>query len=241
MFLFWKKVVDVLLPPLCLLCDEPVGETGTVCPACWGRLRFISPPFCAGCGTPFDFPVDAGTLCASCLTDPPVFKGARAALIYDDASRALILGFKHGDKTYLSKALGTWMQRAGGDLIAGADALVPVPLHRRRLFHRRYNQAALLAQEIGRLSGKPVLFDALQRVRATPAQGHLTRAERRKNVKGAFRLDPAQKAAIEGKTILLIDDVMTTGATINECARVLIDAGAKNAFALSLARVKGFD
>jgi ComF family protein len=234
------KVLDLLLPPLCLVCDEPVGDAATLCPECWKQIQFIAPPFCACCGAPFDFPVSEGTLCGACLTEAPHFKAARAAMLYDDNSRKLVLGFKHGDRTHAAKALAAWMHRAGGEFLEAADALVPVPLHRWRLFHRRYNQSALLAQKIGVLAGKPVLPDVLLRIRATPVQGHLKRKERQENVKGAFAVDARQKSGVEGKTLVLIDDVMTTGATVNECSRVLLAAGAKQVNVLTLSRVKSF-
>lgn len=186
---------------------------------------------------PFDFPVDPGTVCAACALQEPVFQKARAAMIYDDASKKLVLGFKHGDRTHLAKAMAAWMHRAGGDVLDGADALAPVPLHKARLFERRYNQSALLAQQIGALTRLPVLYDTLRRVRATPVQGHLTREDRQKNVKGAFAVDTRQKARIENRVVVLIDDVMTTGATVEECARTLIDFGAKEIRVLTLARV----
>jgi ComF family protein len=187
---------------------------------------------------PFDFPVSAGTLCGACLTEAPYFQSARAAMLYDDISRKLILGFKHGDRTHAVKALAVWMHRAGGEFFEGADAIVPVPLHRWKLFQRRYNQSALLAQQIGIMTGKPVLYDVLRRIRATPPQGRLKRKERQENVKGAFAIAPKHKDSVEGKTLLLIDDVMTTGATANECAKVLLKAGAKQVHVLTLSRVK---
>ena len=234
------RALDFLLPPLCLMCDEPVGGMATLCPDCWKKIQFIAPPFCACCGGSFDIPVEAGTLCGAGLNETPHFKSARAAMLYDDASRKLILGFKHNDRTYAAKALAVWMHRAGGEFLATIDALVPVPLHRWRLFHRRYNQSALLAQQIGKMAQKPVLPDALKRVRDTPPQGHLKRKERQENVKGAFAVDARHKNDVEGKTFVLIDDVMTTGATVNECSRVLLKAGAKQVHVLTLSRVKSF-
>ena len=237
----WKKIalrlLDVLLPPLCLICDEPVGGTATLCPGCWKQIQFIAPPVCDCCGAPFDIPAGAGMLCGSCLVTPPPYKSARAAMLYDDVSRQLILGFKHGDRTYAAQALAVWMHRAG-DFLNEADALLPVPLHRQRLFKRRYNQSSLLAQRVGRLSGKPVLADALRRVRATPIQGKLKRKERQENVKGAFAVVSRYAPEIEGKTLVLIDDVLTTGATVEECTRVLLKAGAKQVHVLTLSRVR---
>ncbi|MFA5040263.1 MAG: ComF family protein [Bdellovibrionales bacterium] len=234
------RALDLLLPPLCLICDDPVSDTTTLCPACWKKIQFIGTPFCACCGTPFDFPVSEGTLCGACLTEAPHFEAARAAMLYDDASRALILGFKHADRTYAAKALAPSMVRAGGDFLERADALLPVPLHRWRLFHRRYNQSALLAQQVGLLTGKPVLHDTLRRTRTTVSQGHLKRKERQENVKGAFAVAAKHTHNVKGKTLVLIDDVLTTGSTVNECARVLLGAGAKQVYVLTLARVKSF-
>lgn len=242
MTVLWKKVaeraLDLVLPPLCLVCDEPVGGTATLCPVCWSKIQFIAPPLCACCGAPFDIPVDDGTLCGACLLQAPAYKSARSAMLYDDASRKLILGFKHGDRTYAATPLAVWMQRAGGESLAQADVLVPVPLHRWRLFKRRYNQAGLLAQGIGALAGKTVLPDALVRVRATVSQGHMRRKERQENVRGAFAVTPRGADLIKGKTLMLVDDVLTTGATVEECARALLAAGAVRVDVLTLSRVK---
>lgn len=240
---FWLKnivprALDLVLPPLCLLCDEPVGRSATLCPECWGRIHFVARPFCERCGTPFDIPVEDGTLCGRCLSDPPAFVSARSAMLYDDASRALVLGFKHADRTHAAPALAVWMHRAGRECLKEADALVPVPLHRWRLLRRRYNQSALLAAEVGKLAQKPVLYDGLFRRRDTPTQGQLKRKDRQENVKGAFRVNPSCVEAIQNKTLVLIDDVLTTGATVDECARTLLSAKVKSVHVLTLSRVK---
>ena len=231
--------LDLLLPPLCLMCDEGVGGAATLCPTCWKQIHFIAPPFCACCGAPFDIPAAAGMLCGSCLTTPPLYQSARAAMLYDEASRKLVLDFKHGDRTYAARALATWMHRAA-DFIAEADALVPVPLHRWRLFNRRYNQSAMLADHVGALMGKPVLVDVLQRIRGTPTQGHRKKKERQENVRGAFAVPPQHHALVAGKTLVLVDDVLTTGATVEECTRILLGAGARQVHVLTLSRVKSF-
>ena len=161
-------------------------------------------------------------------------------MLYDDASKRLVLSFKHSDRTHPAGALAAWMHRAGQDFWAEADYLMPVPLHRWRLFKRRYNQSALLAQYLSIVTQKPVLIDTLVRLRPTPIQGHMNRKEREANVKGAFGLNLRTRGQIRGKTIILVDDVLTTGATVNECSEVLLDAGAKTVNVLTLARVKGF-
>jgi len=237
---FATRTLDVLLPPLCLTCDAAVTGHGTLCPACWSKIRFITAPYCAGCGVPFDAPVGDGEMCAPCLTHPPAFAAARSAMLYDDASKRLILSFKHGDRTHLAGTLAGWLQRAGHEFWYNTDALIPVPLHRWRLFKRRYNQAALLARYLETATGKPAWVDALIRTRATPTQGRMNRKERQANVKGAFAVNPAWQERLQGKTVILIDDVLTTGATINECSRVLLDAGAKAVNVLTLARVSNY-
>ncbi len=231
------RALNFILPPLCLICEEPVGSVSTLCPDCWKKLRFIDPPFCFRCGMPFDFPVGEGTLCGACLAETPPYETARAAMLYDDASRKLIIGFKH-DRTHGIKALAAWMQRAGSAALRESDVLIPVPLHRWRLFQRRYNQSALLALELGRLADKPVWLTVLQRIRDTPSQGHRKRKERRVNVHGAFAVMEKDNGRLAGKTILLIDDVLTTGATVEECAQSLLKAGAARVHVLTLSRVK---
>jgi len=175
--------------------------------------------------------------CGACIADPPRFDRARAAMRYDDAARGLVLQFKHADATHAAPGYAKWMARAGADLIAGCDLIAPVPLHRWRLLWRRYNQSALLAQALGRASGKPVLPDLLIRRRATPSQGRLGRNQRFQNVAGAFALRPVHAGKLQGLRVLLVDDVMTTGATVAECAKVLKRAGAASVDVLTLARV----
>ncbi len=161
-------------------------------------------------------------------------------MLYNDASKRLVLSFKHSDRTHPAKALAAWMARSAQEMMQEADGIVPVPLHRWRLFKRRYNQAALLAHGLGQISAKPVLIDALLRIKPTPIQGHRNRKERFENVRGAFALNPSIKIPIQDKTLILVDDVLTTGATVNECSRVLLKAGAKTVHVLTLARVRAY-
>ena len=217
-----------------------MGGDQTLCPVCWKAIHFIAPPWCAVCGAPFEVSVEAGVVCAECLAFPPVFTRARGAMAYDEASKRLVLGFKHSDRLHPAKAFALWMQRNAGDFAEHVDVIVPVPLHRWRLFKRRYNQAALLAQEVGKLLGKPVLVDALLRVKATPRQGHMNREQRRENIANAFCMRPACADAVQGRKVLLIDDVLTTGATVNEGSRVLRKAGASEVYVLTLARTRAY-
>lgn len=232
-----RTAVDAVLPPRCLGCGEVVEDTGTLCGDCWSGLTWLAPPGCACCGYPFPYAAPDGTLCAGCTRQPPAFDRARAVFRYDDASRGLVLGFKHADETHAAPAFGRWLVRAGADLLADADLVAPVPLHRWRLLHRRYNQAAVLAHAVARLSGVRLAVDLLARRRHTPQQGRLSPLARRRNVRAAFALRPRWRQAVAGKRVLLLDDVLTTGATVEECARVLRRHGADAVDILTLARV----
>lgn len=231
-----RRLLDLVLPPLCLSCRTVVGEPGALCPACFGAVNFIAPPYCATCGTPFADGEAEVAICAPCSIETRPYGRSRAAFLYDKGSRGLVLGFKHADRTEATPAFVRWLSRAGQDLLAEAEVLVPVPLHRRRLFLRRYNQAALLARGLaGVQPGVVFAPDALIRVRRTQSQGGFDRTGRARNVRGAFAVRRPQ--SVEGKAVMLIDDVLTTGATVAECARVLRAAGAKSVDVLTLALV----
>jgi len=228
--------LDLLLPPLCLSCRAPVARQGGLCADCWGAVHFVTQPACARCGEPFASSAEPGMICGACAQEPPAYDRARAVFRYDDASKGLVLSFKHADRPGLARFFAPWMARVAGDMLAEADLLVPVPLHRWRLLHRRYNQAALLAQGLARRSGVRCIPDMLRRTRYTPPQGTLGREARERNVKGAVKL--AKSAAlVEGKRVLLVDDVLTTGATLGECVRVLRQSGAAGVDVVTLARV----
>ena len=217
--------------------DEPVDVVGKLHPSAWVKLTFIGAPQCERCGIPFAFDPGAGTECAACRADPPVFGRARAPLIYDDVSRPLVLGFKHGGRRDGLALFAQWMAQAGADLLEDADLLVPIPLHRARLRKRRFNQAGLLAHALS-LSARPRFApDILARVRNSPSQAGRSANGRVKNVRGAFAVRSAAKPSLAGKRAVLVDDVYTTGATLSACARVLKRAGAAHVDALALARV----
>lgn len=232
-----RGVLGFVLPPRCLACGEAVESVGALCVGCWTRLRFLSPPQCAACGYPFEYDAGDGTLCGVCVRERPAFDRARAVLVYDDASRDLLVAFKHGDRTDAAGAYGAWMARAGAELLRDADLVAPVPLHRLRLLYRRYNQSALLAQAIATASGRAFAPDLLARIRNTPSQGRMSVVERERNVRGAIAVRRHRKAAVAGKRVLVIDDVLTTGATAGACARALRRAGARAVDVLTLARV----
>jgi ComF family protein len=229
-----RAVVDGVLPPRCLNCGTTVGEVDALCGPCWAAMTFFAPPWCAVCGLPFPHPMGEGALCADCARQAASWDRVRSVVRYDRHSRRLVLRLKHGDHTHLARAFGRWMHRAGGEVLAEADLLVPVPLHWTRLFARRFNQSALLAQAVQAAGGPPVAADWLVRRRRTPSQGTMGPLARARNVRGAFAL--RQGRSVAGKRVVLVDDVLTTGATVEECARVLRRAGAEYVGVLVLAR-----
>jgi ComF family protein len=233
----FRFVLDVALPPLCPSCRDPLGDGRGLCPACWAKLSFIEPPYCARLGIPFVYDPGPGLLSMEAIANPPAYDRARAAVRYDDVARGLVHKFKYSDHMELAGMMGQWMARAGRELTREADALVPVPLHWRRLWARRFNQSAALAHAVGRQAGLPVLTETVRRVRATPQQVGLDKGERAQNVSGAFRVPAERKADVAGRRLILVDDVLTSGATVDTCARALLRAGAAHVDVLTFARV----
>ncbi|MEM8833961.1 MAG: ComF family protein [Pseudomonadota bacterium] len=234
------QMINFLLPPRCIATGEIVNDQGMVSPTVWRDLNFISDPKCDSCGFPFDFDIEGlndGHLCASCMKYPPQYNQARAALIYDDASRDIVLGFKHGDQTHAVPTFMPWLLQAGRELLKETDYLVPVPLHPTRLIRRRFNQSALIAKYLSKETGVKTVLNALTRLRATPTQGHLDMKERKKNVRKAFQVAPRYIERLKGKNIILVDDVYTTGATVNECTKELLKCDVNSVSILTLARV----
>ncbi|MFH1158483.1 MAG: ComF family protein [Pseudomonadota bacterium] len=236
-FTLWESVIDTVLPPRCAGTGEIVDVQGMVSPAFWSQLQFIESPFCKTCGIPFSFEIANDALCAACMERELAFDLSRSAVTYNEASRKLILAFKYGDRLHSVHTFTPWLIRAGGALIGQADFIVPVPLHRRRLRERRFNQSALLAQETAVKTAKIYIPDALLRTRHTIPQQGLSVKERDKNVRGAFAVKESLRGALKSKNVLLIDDVFTSGATLSECARVLKSAGAAGVNVLTIARV----
>ncbi len=232
-----RTVLDAVLPPRCLKCGDILSAAQGLCPDCWRKLTWLGAPCCACCGQPFPFEGGGDALCGACLTKHPAYDRARAVFRYDDESRDLIIGLKHADRTETVPALAGWMSRAGTSLLESAELIVPVPLHWTRLASRRFNQAGLLAQAIARNAGLPAQPQALERRRATRSQGHLGRLARFRNVKGAIVAAERYASAVTNRRILLVDDVITTGATVESAAKALISAGARSVDVLALAKV----
>lgn len=244
--------IDAILPPRCGGCGTITESPHAVCAVCWAGLRFITTPQCMCCGYPFELDqddqarpsssegADAGQLlCAGCLQKKPAFDLARAALVYDDFSRDYLLRFKHADRGDLTPLLARWMYQAGQGIWDQADVIIPVPLHRRRLLARRYNQSGLLAARLSSMTGVPWDGLVLQRKRYTRSLGGLGPSSRKREVGGAFEIDEnrAARSGLSGTRVVLIDDVLTTGATVNACVRALKQSGVMHVSVITVARV----
>jgi len=214
-----------------MLCNTIVEEG--VCSECWGRINFISKPFCKICGLPFEYDIDHD-ICSSCIKSRPAFDKAFSVFVYDKFSRPLITKFKYSDAVHFLPQLSKMLHSRTN--ITKADLIIPIPLHYKRLVQRKYNQSALLAKELGKLSHRYVLFDGLIKTKNIAPQASLERKDRKKNVSNAFDINPKHKNILKGKNILLVDDVMTTGSTVSECAKALKKAGVKKVFVVTLSR-----
>lgn len=229
--------LDTVLPPRCVVTGGIVDRQGMLAPELWARLDFIDAPLCDTCGFPFGFEVESTALCGACLESPPLYATARAAVKYNDESKQIVLRFKHSDQMHIVRIFVPHMVAAGREMLARADVLIPVPLHPWRLFRRRYNQSALIAQALSKETSLPAALNLLLRTRATPPQARLGMKARYKNVKSAFAVPPEKAGALAGQIVVLIDDVYTTGATVQECTKALLKAGAKEVHVLTYARV----
>lgn len=233
-----RRCLDAILPPRCLGCGDMIDGARSLCAACWRRLTFIGSPCCRCCGYPLLQTVAAQPICGACAAEPPVYARARAALRYDDGARGMILRFKHADRTDITRTFGRMLEQAGAELLQDCDLITPVPLHRWRLLRRGYNQSALLAYALADERRRLIIPDLLQRVRQTASQQGLSGEQRKRNINtAAFRLHPRYQSRLAGRRVLLIDDVLTTGATVAACTQVLMKAGAAAVDILALARV----
>lgn len=234
-----RAMLNLVVPPLCASCRMPVADQSGLCARCWGDLALIERPYCERLGIPFAYDLGPGALSAEAIANPPPFDRARAVARYDRIAQRLVHALKYRDRQETAIVMGRMMARAGTDLTEAADLLVPVPLHRTRLLTRGFNQSAALAGVVSRASGVPLSYDALVRIRATSHQVGLSARERAANVRGAFRVRPEAKPEIAGRAIVLVDDVLTSGATVAAAVRALGRAGARTVDVLVFARVVG--
>ena len=233
-----RGALSLIYPPTCSGCGGATADPGALCPACWSGLRLIEAPFCEHFGTPFAVDLGVGALLSPrAIAEPPVFGRARAVALYDAVARRLVHRLKYEDRLDLAGAMARMMAASGRDLIAAADCVVPVPLHRWRLWRRRFNQAALLARPIASGAGLPFEPHILTRVRATRSQVGLSRAARAENLSGAFVVPKPERPRLQDRRVLLVDDVTTTGATGNAAARALLRGGAASVDLLTFALV----
>ncbi|PYE42066.1 ComF family protein [Rhizobium sp. PP-F2F-G20b] len=231
-----RGVADLLYPPVCRGCGRFVQRHAAVCPACWASLRLIERPFCEVLGVPFSHDLGRGILSADAIANPPPFTRLRSVAIHMGIARDLVHALKYTDRTDLAPMMAAWMLRAGEGAVEAADAIVPVPLHKYRLWSRRFNQSAELARALARLSGRPMLATALVRQRRTVRQVGLGATQRQDNVRGAFTVTEAGRSLVFGRHIVLVDDVYTTGATVAAATRALKRAGAREVTVLTFAR-----
>lgn len=232
-----SRLADLIWPPRSLLSRRRVDRPGVIEAELWRELRFLGSPCCRRCGFPFELAVEDGTDCPVCVADPPVYDSARAALAYDDHARRLVLDLKRSGRRDGLPVFAQWMARAGADFLREADLIVPTPLHWRRLQQRKFNQAIWLAQALARVADKPCAVDVLRRVKRGRSQEGASASQRVQNVQGAFAVSSHKRASIEARTIVLVDDVLTTGATAEACTRALKRAKAAKVYVLTLARV----
>lgn len=229
--------LDTIVPPCCLVCRARVGAHHLLCPTCWKDVHFIRPPLCDVLGIPLPFDTGERTVSAGAVAHPPAYDRARAVAHFSGAMRTLVHQLKYADRHDARTLFGRWLAEAACELRHGADVIVPVPLSRLRLLLRHFNQAAVLASELSRLTGVPMDPMLLRRTRWTRSQVGMTRDQRRRNIAGAFSVSRRRRARLQGRNVLLVDDVVTTGATVDACARVLKRAGAARVEVLALALV----
>lgn len=227
-----------VFPPLCIACDTEMGSESGLCPACWAETEFARGTSCDSCGVPLPGASDGQTLrCDDCLVHPRLWDQGRTVMLYSGTGRQLVLALKHGDRLDLVPPLARWLAQAAAPLLGPDTVIAPIPLHRWRLIRRRYNQAALLSRALARLGGHAHCADLFTRLRATPRQKGLTRPERQTNLEGAIAISAKRAALIDGRPLLIVDDVMTSGATLSAATRAAREAGASRVCVVTLARV----
>ncbi|SHG83398.1 comF family protein [Kaistia soli DSM 19436] len=233
----FTRALDLVLPPACMACGKPVATSGALCSPCWGVIRWIERPFCERLAIPFGYDIGPGALSAEAIAHPPPFGRLRAVCLYGAEAGHIVQALKYGDRTELAKPIGAMMARALGPIADEVDVVLPVPLHRRRLWQRRFNQSALISEALASVIHRPYEPALIARIRPTRQQVGLKANERAKNVEGAFRVPSALAPALKGRRVLLVDDVYTTGATVKAVTRALLRGGAKSVDVAVFARV----
>ncbi|MDP3935737.1 MAG: ComF family protein [Alphaproteobacteria bacterium] len=229
-----KRLLNLLLPNRCVMTGRMVQDSRGLSVEGFSKIQFITEPYCHQCGAPLKFPKE---VCKACIHDHFLFQHARSVFVYDYHSKKLILQYKHGDRLSLSPVLGQGMAQYGANALLETDVMVPVPLHPKRLRLRMYNQAAELTKAIGKITDKPYVLEGLIRVKHTHSQGHEDRESRFENMREAFEVNPTFKDKIQGQSIMIVDDVLTTGSTLNACAATLLPFNPKKILVLTLAKV----
>ena len=236
---FFDKIIKLIFPPKCVLCGKIVETDDTLCCDCWKKVEFIHKPFCDKCSTPFEFKISEDDICLACIKNKPLYIKARSAFVYDNEISKLIFKFKFYDKMYLKRFMAKCMVNASADIIDKIDIFIPIPLHKKRLIFRKYNQSLLLANEIAKLTNKNVIYNFLCKTKHTAPQATLKQSDRKSNLKNKFAFNEEYLDRIsefKNLNFAIIDDVMTTGSTINECIKVLNDVGIKNVYAMTFAK-----
>ena len=231
------QLLNFLLPPVCVNCHQPLDQADQLCATCWRNIDFISAPFCPATGNPLPYTLPENSVSANAIATPPAYDQARAIALYTGTMRELIHKLKYQDNHELIPLFAKWLTHKGQDLITKADLIIPIPLHPGRLRQRKFNQAGLLAKRIGQINNRALAFNALKRKKKTRSQVGLSTNERKRNVRGAFEVPPNMQPHLSEKNILLIDDVITTGATANAATEVLKQQNVKHIALLSLAIV----
>ena len=236
---FLETIIKLIFPPKCVLCEKIVEQDNTLCEKCWEKIKFIKEPFCDKCSSPLEYKVSDKVICANCIKNKPPYIKLRSAVVYNSFSSKIIFRFKFYDKIYLKKFMAKTMIQSASDIIDKIDVIISVPLHKKRLIFRKYNQSLLLANEIGKITNKKVIYNFLLKNKNTIPQAKLNQKDRIKNLKGKFLINPIYLQEIEkykDLNFVLIDDVITTGSTITECIKTLNNAGIKNVYVITFAK-----
>ena len=235
----FKKILNLIFPPKCCSCEKIVEDEDTLCTECWEKINFIHKPFCSKCSSPMEFNISDSDICINCMNNEPLYIKLRSAVVYNKFSSRIIFKFKFFDKIYLKRFMAKCMAKASEDIIDDIDIFIPIPLHKKRLIMRKYNQSQILADELSKITKKDTIYDFLYKNSHTTPQAKLKKSERLKNLKNKFSINQKYIKNIEeykNKRFAIVDDVVTTGSTINECVNVLNQAGIKNVYAITFAK-----